>query len=219
MKKFKYGFAVALIFAGMLDLQAQELTDTHSVLSVHVGPAWYAGKMLGIANSSDSYQDKLRNGVAWDAGYLYLFGNNAFRFALGGLYQGSRYEHADGNTADLLKIHYLAPQVGIYKLGNRYALSLTGGLGYQLYTDESTVYGRPRKVDMDRIAFNVGISGEYCFTSHWGVAARFEWVNSYSDSYRVTYHERIWTVDKSNVAGEGGGLSQLSLKLGVNYHF
>ena len=40
MKRFKYGFAVALIFAGTLDLQAQELTDTHSVLSVHVGPTW-----------------------------------------------------------------------------------------------------------------------------------------------------------------------------------
>ena len=55
-----------------LSLFAQEATVGKSQFSIHAGPSWYLGKMIGITNHSDTYRNDLRDGVAWDVNYYYL---------------------------------------------------------------------------------------------------------------------------------------------------
>lgn len=67
----KYVLLLGLLIQAVSVL-AQETSVGKSIFSVHAGPSWYLGKMIGITNNSDAYRNDLRNGIAWDANYYFL---------------------------------------------------------------------------------------------------------------------------------------------------
>ena len=67
----KYVLLLGLLIQAVSVL-AQETSVGKSIFSVHAGPSWYLGKMIGITNNSDAYRNDLRNGIAWDADYYFL---------------------------------------------------------------------------------------------------------------------------------------------------
>ena len=92
----KYVLLLGLLIQAVSAL-AQEASTGKSVFSVHAGPSWYLGRMIGITNNSGSYRSDLRNGVTWDASYYFLGDKyifNSFKFAPGLLYQGGQYKNA-----------------------------------------------------------------------------------------------------------------------------
>ena len=61
----KYVLLLGLLIQAVSVL-AQETSVGKSIFSVHAGPSWYLGKMIGITNNSDAYRNDLRNGIAWE---------------------------------------------------------------------------------------------------------------------------------------------------------
>lgn len=203
-------------------LFSQEATIGKSMFSVHAGPSWYLGKMIGITNNSDAYRSDLRNGVAWDMNYYYLGDRDAlhsFKLSPGLVYQGGLYKNTHGEGSDKILMHYMAPQIALFYLKQKYNLSLSTGLGFQLYKDKSLVYDKPRNVSMNKLAYNLSVGGEYLFTPHIGISAKLNWIVTSSDSYSVNYHGQKWQVESPEMNGGGGCFSQLSLLFGMNYHF
>lgn len=205
-----------------ISLGAQTVSKGKSILSVYAGPSHYMGKLIGITDNSDEYRDNLRNGFTWSASYYYVANassSNPLKFLPGIIYQGTRYKHSAAESSDKIMMNYIAPQLGLCYFKPHYILSLAGGIGYQFYSDKSTVYGKPRDVSMDKVAWNLAASGEYLFTAKWGVSAKVNWIVTSSDSYSVKYNWKKWQVEDPRLSGGGGSLSQLSLLIGLNYHF
>lgn len=198
-------------------LHAQQAGEKKSSFFAHVGPSGYTGRFLGITNQADTYRSDLRKGVAWDFGYLGQVAGRQWKLGVGALYQGNAYTHTHDTGGDKLRIHYLAPQLALSLVQPRYLLQLAGGIGYQWYHDRSTVYDRPRKVSMGKLAGNLALTGEYFLTGHWGASARLNWLASSSGSYLVEYHNETWQV--WNPKSGTGYFGQLSLLFGINYHF
>ena len=188
----KYLFLLGLLMS-TLSLFAQEASVGKSLFSVHAGPSWYLGKMIGITNNSDAYRSDLRNGVSWGVNYYY---------------PGDKY------IFDSFK---LSP--GLIYVKQKFNLSLSTGLGYQLYKDKSLVYDKPRNVSMNKLAYNLSAGGEYLFSQHIGISAKVNWIVTSSDSYSVKYHGQKWQVESPELNGGGGCFSQLSLLFGMNFHF
>lgn len=212
--KFLYCFLVGMWT--VVFLHAQSAGDKKSSLSVHAGPSWYLGKLMGITDRSDAYCSDLRKGVAWDAAYM-AFPSGKLRFGGGVLYQGSSYKNTHENGADKIQEHYIAPQIALAMVKEHYSLQLSGGAGYQFYKDRSKVYGKPRKVSMNKLAGNLALSGEYFLNGNWGISGRLNWLISDSEVYSVKYHSETWNVEKGK---DGTGyFGQLSLLFGLNYHF
>ena len=65
----KYVLLLGLLIQAVSVL-AQETSVGKSIFSVHAGPSWYLGKMIGITNNSDAYRNDLRNGmpiiISWE---------------------------------------------------------------------------------------------------------------------------------------------------------
>lgn len=57
----KYVLLLGLLIQAVSVL-AQETSVGKSIFSVHAGPSWYLGKMIGITNNSDAYRNDLRKG-------------------------------------------------------------------------------------------------------------------------------------------------------------
>lgn len=217
----KYVLLLGLLIQ-VVSLSAQEASIGKSMFSVHAGPSWYLGKMIGITNNSDAYRSDLRNGVAWDVNYYFLgdkYISNSFKFAPGLIYQGSRYKDAHEGPSDKILMHYVAPQIALFMVKQKYNLSLSTGLGYQHYKDKSFVYGNPRDVSMNKLAYNLSAGGEYLFSRHIGVSAKLNWIVTSSESYSVRYHGQKWQVESPELSDGGGCFSQLSLLVGMNFHF
>lgn len=208
------------VLAGVLfttTMCAQYGEERNTTLSAHVGPSWYMGNLIGITDRADAYCDDLRKGIAWNVNFFHLFGERSMKFGLGFLYQGSTYKNTHETGSDKIRMHYLAPQLGLAYVQERYSVQFSSGMGYQYYHDKSTVYDRPRKVSMNKWAANLALSGEYYLARHWGVSGRLNWVISCSDSYSVEYHDEYWDVEHPQKGN--GEFGQLSLTLGLNYHF
>lgn len=217
----KYLLLFGLLLQAML-LMAQEASIGKSMFSLHVGPTWYMGKMIGITNNSDSYRGDLRDGMAWDVNYNYLGDKyifNSFKLAPGLIYQGSRYKNSHEDGSDKILMHYVAPQIALFMVKQKYNLSLSTGLGYQHYKDKSYVYDKPRDVSMNKLAYNLSAGGEYLLSSHIGVSAKLNWIVTSSESYSVRYHGQKWQVESPEMSGGGGCFSQLTLLFGMNFHF
>ena len=112
----KYVLLLGLLIQAVSVL-AQETSVGKSIFSVHAGPSWYLGKMIGITNNSDAYRNDLRNGIAWDANYYflgdkYIFGS--FKLAPGLIYQGGRYKNTHDESSDKILMHYIAPQLALF---------------------------------------------------------------------------------------------------------
>lgn len=217
----KYVLLLGLLIQ-VVSLSAQEASIGKSMFSVHAGPSWYLGKMIGITNNSDAYRSDLRNGVAWDVNYYFLgdkYISNSFKFAPGLIYQGSRYKNTHEGGSDKILMHYVAPQIALFMVKQKYNLSLSTGLGYQHYKDKSFVYGNPRDVSMNKLAYNLSAGGEYLFSRHVGVSAKLNWIVTSSESYSVRYHGQKWQVESPELSEGGGCFSQLSLLVGMNFHF
>lgn len=217
----KYVLLLGLLIQ-VVSLSAQEASIGKSMFSVHAGPSWYSGKMIGITNNSDAYRSDLRNGVAWDVNYYFLgdkYISNSFKFAPGLIYQGSRYKDTHEGGSDKILMHYVAPQIALFMVKQKYNLSLSTGLGYQHYKDKSFVYGNPRDVSMNKLAYNLSAGGEYLFSRHVGVSAKLNWIVTSSESYSVRYHGQKWQVESPELSEGGGCFSQLSLLVGMNFHF
>lgn len=217
----KYLLLFGLLLQAML-LMAQEASIGKSMFSLHVGPTWYMGKMIGITNNSDSYRGDLRDGMAWDVNYYYLGDKyifNSFKLAPGLIYQGSRYKNSHEDGSDKILMHYVAPQIALFMVKQKYNLSLSTGLGYQHYKDKSYVYDKPRDVSMNKLAYNLSAGGEYLLSSHIGVSAKLNWIVTSSESYSVRYHGQKWQVESPEMSGGGGCFSQLTLLFGMNFHF
>lgn len=215
-----------VLLLGMLiqtvSIFAQDASVGKSMFSIHAGPSWYLGKMIGITNYSDAYRDGLRDGVAWDVNYYYLGDKyifNSFKLAPGLVYQGSQYKNSHAEGADKILMNYIAPQIALFMVKQKYILSLSTGLGCQFYKDKSTVYDKPRNVSMNKLAYNLSAGGEYLFSSHLGVSANLNWIVTRSESYSVQYHGQKWQVESPELSSGGGCFSQLSLLFGLNYHF
>ncbi len=213
--KYLYCLLVCVLFTTALQAQGSE--DKNSNLSVHIGPSWYLGHWMGITDRTDAYCDGLRKGMAWDVSYFQLLVGRRLKFGLGFLYQGSSYKNTHETGSDKIQMHYLAPQLVWAYVQKRYQIQFSDGLGYQFYHDKSTVYGKPRKVSMNKWAANLALSGEYYLTRHWGVSGRLNWLISGSERYSVDYHNEHWEVKHPNTGS--GYFGQLSLTFGLNYHF
>lgn len=217
----KYVLLLGLLIQAVSAL-AQEASTGKSVFSVYAGPSWYLGRMIGITNNSGSYRSDLRNGVTWDASFYFLGDKyifNSFKFAPGLLYQGGQYKNAYDESSDKILMHYIAPQIALFMVKQKYNLSLSTGLGYQHYKDKSIVYGKPRDVSMNKLAYNLSAGGEYLLSSLVGISAKVNWIVTSSESYSVKYHGRKWQVESPELNGGGGCFSQLSLLFGINLHF
>ena len=93
------------------------------------------------------------------------------------------------------------------------------GVGYQHYKDKSFVYGKPRDVSMNKLAYNLSAGGEYRLSPLVGISAKLNWIVTSSESYSVRYHGQKWQVESPELSGGGGCFSQLSLLFGMNLHF
>ena len=178
--------------------------------------------MIGITNNSDAYRNDLRNGIAWDANYYflgdkYIFGS--FKLAPGLVYQGGRYKNTHDESSDKILMHYIAPQLALFMVKQKYNLSLSTGVGYQHYKDKSFVYGKPRDVSMNKLAYNLSAGGEYRLSPLVGISAKLNWIVTSSESYSVRYHGQKWQVESPELSGGGGCFSQLSLLFGMSLHF
>lgn len=205
-----------------LPLAAQDMPSKKSTFSIYAGPSWYLGKFIGITNTSDTYKKGLRDGVSWNANYNYVTSVsvfNTFKLSPGLIYQGSRYSNSHDEGADKILMHYIAPQIGLVMAKRSYNLSFFAGVGWQVYTDKSTVFDKPRKVSMNKLAYNLSLSGEYIFSKHVGIIAKVNWIGSSSENYSVKYHGEKWQVDMPDLSGGGGFFSQLSPSIGLNLHF
>ena len=217
----KYLFLLGLLMS-TLSLFAQEASVGKSLFSVHAGPSWYFGKMIGSTNNSDAYRSDLRNGVSWGVNYYYLgdkylFGS--FKLSPGLIYQGGQYKNSHDEGSDKILMNYIAPQIALFYVKQKFNLSLSTGLGYQLYKDKSLVYDKPRNVSMNKLAYNLSAGGEYLYSQHIGISAKVNWIVTSSDSYSVKYHGQKWQVESPELNGGGGCFSQLSLLFGMNFHF
>lgn len=217
----KYVFLFVLFLQTFL-LFAQEKLSEKSLFSIHAGPSWYLGKMIGITNPSDAYRNALRDGVVWDVNYYYLGDKYlfpSFKLSPGLVYQGGQYKNAHDEGSDKIGMHYIAPQIALFFVKEKYNLSLSTGLGCQFYKDRSIVFDKPRDVSMNKLAYNLSAGGEYRFARHFGISARLNWIVTASESYSVRYHGQKWQVESPELAGGGGCFSQLSLLMGMNIHF
>lgn len=202
-------------------LPAQEAVKkraNESVVSLQVGPVWHLGSLMGLTSPADSYRSDMRSGVAWNAVWSYDIRRegDACGAIVGLLYQGSRYTASHEEGSDKVGMNYLAPQVGLSYRKSRFQLNSSIGVGYQFYKDRSEVFGKPRKVFINRVAFNLAFDAEYRLSRHWGVAARVNWILSHAEHYRVDYHDETWWVYRPD--GDGT-FHQLGLLFGVNLHF
>lgn len=213
--KYLFYLLVGLLLSTPLSAQNDE--NRNSTLSVHVGPSWYLGQLMGITSQADSYRDDLRKGLSWDISFIKQVAGDKLKFGVGLLYQGSSYKNTHEAGADKIQMHYLAPQLSFTLMRRHYQLQLAGGVGYQFYSDKSRVYGKPRDVSMNKFAGNLALAGEYYLSRHWGVSGRLNWLVSSSERYSVDYHGRKWKVEHP-VTGSGY-FGQLSLTFGLNYHF
>lgn len=213
--KYLYCMLVGLLLTA--SISAQSDVNRNSTLSVHVGPSWYLGQLMGITSRTDSYCDDLRKGIAWDASYLQQLVGSKLKFGVGFLYLGSSYKNTHEAGADKILMHYLAPQISLSLMREHYQIQFSGGVGYQFYRDKSTVYDKPRDVSMNKLAGNLALAGEYYLSRHWGVSGRLNWLASSSERYSVEYHDQKWNVE--NPASGTGYFGQLSLTFGLNYHF
>ena len=103
----KYVLLLGLLIQAV-SVMAQEASAGKSMFSVHVGPSWYLGKMIGITNNSDAYQNDLRNGIAWDADYYFLgdkYISGSFKLAPGFIYQGACYKCTRDESSDKILMH------------------------------------------------------------------------------------------------------------------
>lgn len=219
MKKYVFLFVLSWL---ALSLPAQDMPMGNALFSIHAGPSRYVGDLIGITSPSDAYRDGLRDGAAWGAGYYFLGIRNfagSFKFAPGVIYEGGRYKNRHDSGSDKLLMHYVAPQVAIFFIRPKFNLSVSTGLGYQFYKDKSFVYGRPRNVSMDKLAYNLSAGGEYRFLPYMGLSAKLSWVASSSESYSVRYHGERWQVDSPSLNDGGRSFSRLSLLFGMNFHF
>lgn len=220
MKLLRYTWATLVLLLGAMSLQAQGKPFPSSTFSLHAGPSWYVGQLVGITRRADAYRDDLRKGVAWEADYWYTDPRSterAVKVGPGVIYQGSLYKAAHEEGSDQINMHYVAAQIGVFFFYKRGLWQVSAGPGYQVYKDKSTVYGKPRDVSMNKLAFNLSGGGEYFLSRHWGLSARLNWVLSSSEAYSVDYHGEHWQVNDPQTGG--GYFGQLSLLFGVNYHF
>lgn len=218
----KKGLFLLGLFMHTLSLFGQEASIGKSMFSIHAGPSWYLGKMVGIANHSEAYRSDLREGVAWDVNYYYVGDKyifNSFKLSPGLVYQGGQYKNTHDEGSDNILMHYIAPQIALFYVKQKYNLSLSTGLGCQLYKDKSFVYDKPRMVSMNKLAYNLSAGGEYLFSPHVGISVRLNWIVTSSESYSVNYHGHKWQIESPELDGGGGCFSQLSLLLGMNLHF
>ena len=209
-----------LLLSSVISLQAQEKSFPSSIFSLYAGPSWYTGKHLGITRQTDNYRDDLRKGVAWEADYWYTGSRSseqAVKVGPGVIYQGSLYKATHEEGADKINMHYVAVQIGVFFFHKHGVWQVSAGPGYQIYADKSTVYGKPRDVSMNKLAFNLSGGGEYFLSRHWGISARLNWILSSSEAYSVDYHGEHWQVNDPQTGK--GYFGQLSLLFGVNYHF
>ena len=137
----------------------------------------------------------------------------------GVIYQGGQYKNSHDEGSDKILMNYIAPQIALFYVKQKFNLSLSTGLGYQLYKDKSLVYDKPRNVSMNKLAYNLSAGGEYLFSQHIGISAKVNWIVTSSDSYSVKYHGQKWQVESPELNGGGGCFSQLSLLFGMNFHF
>lgn len=213
--KYLFSFFVGVLLA--TSLYAQSAGDKNTTFSVHAGPSWYLGRLLGITDKTDAYRDDLRKGVAWDINFLQQLAGKQVRFGIGMLYQGSSYKNTHETGADKMQMHYLAPQAVLSMVRQHYQLQFSGGIGYQFYCNKSTVYDKPREVSMNKFAGNLALTGEYFLSNHWGASARLSWLASASETYSVKYHGEEWNVEAPRTGSAYFG--QLSILFGLNYHF
>lgn len=214
-------FCAALLLAlSGLPLRAQNVFAGRSSLSVQAGPSWYTGRFLGLTHVGADYRGDLRRGVAWSVDYWWRGVRDKGRHVRvqpGLLYQGSTYSGSWQNGSDRLHLHYIAPQFGLFGGRDRWLWQASVGAGYQFFKNHSRVYGRDRRVSMNKLAANLSAGGEYAFTHHWAVALRLHWLLSTSDRYNVSYHDEHWNVEHP-ATGEGY-FGQLSLQAGLAWRF
>ena len=89
----------------------------------------------------------------------------------------------------------------------------------EFYKDKTFVYGKPRNVSMNKLAYNLSAGGEYRLSPLVGISAKLKWIVTSSESYSVRYHGQKWQVESPELSGGGGCFSQLSLLFGMNLHF
>ena len=185
-------------------------------LSVRAGYANMLGGTAGLTNSSNSYERELCSGFSWDAQYNYL---TSSKVGLGMLYSGYTASGKLTYSSDHIYTHYLAPQFALIVYQKKqFKLQANAGLGYIFYLNNSTVFGKDRKVTGGNLAANIGVAAEYRINNRWGVSLGTQYVESSLKEINTFYHGENIKVK----LGDGGNqlnLSRLNISAGVNFYF
>ena len=80
MKRRLHTLLLTLLSGFCLSLQAQDTPDTRSIFSLHAGPSWQVGELMGITLRDAGYRQDLRQGgelgSAWDLDFSGSFFSN-----------------------------------------------------------------------------------------------------------------------------------------------
>jgi hypothetical protein len=182
--------------------------------SMDIGPAHNLNDVPGITNLSKSYVDKLTMGTSYN---LQLFYRHLM-FTAGFLYSGYLSQGKLEYSTDKIFLNYLAPQIGLQFLTtNKVNLRATMGVGSILYLNNSTVYGKKRKVTSNTLAGNIALNGVYHFSPELGLSLNLQYLSSEFNKLNIKYHGETLVV-KNYLSGLGAW-EQLSVSVGLSYFF
>ena len=201
--------------ASIPTLWGQTTTRNHS-LTIHAGYANMLGGTAGLTNNSNSYEKELCSGFSWDVQYDYRPNP---KIGLGILYSGYTANGELTYSSDHIYTHYFAPQLTPKILRTEhFEIFVNAGLGYLFYLNNSTVYGKERRVTGGNIAANIGGMVEYKINNKWGVSLGTQYITSNLRKINVFYHGENTKVKFNNKENKLN-LSRLNLSVGVNFHF
>jgi len=186
-------------------------------LAGHVGYANMLGGTDGLTNSSSSYERELCSGFSWDAKVDVLVNS---RIGIGVLYSGYTASGELDYSSDHIYTHYLAPQFTLTAWqSNRFKFYLNAGIGGIYYLNNSTVFGKERRVEGGNVAANIGGIVEYRINSSWGVSLNPQYISASLREIHATYHGETTRVIFGGEDKNRLDLSRLNLSAGMNFYF
>ena len=218
----RWNVCCVLLTAILLSLPVTLFADepkNHS-FALHYGYANMVNGTVALTNSSKSYDKGLRSGMSWDAQYYYRTQNRWTGWGV--IYSGFTSKGALENSSDHIFTHYIAPQFGWYILPlvprDRAYIRLNVGMGYFRHLDNSTVYGKSRRVTGSSFAGNIGLNGVYYLLPQLGISFDFQYIMTNLSKVNIRYHGEAIEL-RFRAADWWMQLSRLNISGGLSYFF
>ena len=219
MKEGKTAYVLLAIVVFLLPVMvfAEEPEPWRYSLSLHYGYANMVAGTAGLTNSSRSYEKDLCSGMSWDFQYYYRYGRKRI-FGLGAIYSGFTSKGTLQYSTDHVYTHYIAPQLNLSLWPtSRFFMGGNTGFGYFMYRNNSTVFGKGRRVMGDMPAVNFGLNGTYCLSQRIGISLNMQYIFTELYKVHIDYHDEITKVkfppEKAMQA------SRLNISGGINFFF